>query len=165
MKYTSNALTGLKLKTNNSIRILDNQYYSHDFKDFFGKLDISTILKPHGSIFAITSVDFHSLQLGVDQSALALTGSANNSKATGIKVNLTLQLIEWKKFTAQLQQQQILSAERLLTLNNLIQAITGEDNVNNTSIKIYNSKDDSLRIGNSDVENISSYLQQLASGR
>ncbi len=163
--YKSDAINHFAFKTEHLINILDNKYVNHNFKQFSSKIDISTKLKSYGEILSILAADFNIVNFKLDDFSLTLNGHAknnkNDSKDNSNSVDLNLKIVNLQKLITQLINENTLSPERTSILQHFMKAATGEEEVNDAEIKIYNSKDNSIRVGNLDFINAKAYLHQF----
>ena len=165
IQHKSDEINGIYLKTNNSINITDSKFVGHNFKQLSSIIDVSTKVKPYGNILSILSANFNLMNLNIDNFFLKLTGKAKNNADGKPEVDLSLKIADFNNFINSLETQKLVSQEKIGILKDLMKHITGETEVNNTDIKIYSAKDESIRIGNIDTTTLSAYLHQFIMGR
>ena len=165
IQHKSDKIDGIYLKTNNLINIIGSKFVGHDFKQLSSNIDVSTRVKPYGNILSILSANFNLVNLKIDNFSLKLTGKAKNNTDREPEVDLALTITDFNNFINSLETQNLVSKEKVEILNGLMKHITGEPEINNTNIKIYSAKDESIRIGNIDTETLSIYFHQLIMGR
>lgn len=161
ISYKKDNISGLALKTNHNIEFIDNEFVGHKFKRLISHIDIATKVKPYDHILAFTAADFNIVELVVDNSSIKLKGTSEINKDKTTYTDMSLKLTNFQAFIKNMLEQGKLSQGKLDVLKECLKQTTGDEKADNIEIKIYNSKDNELRIGNIDSANFKSYIHRF----
>lgn len=159
INYKSKSNNELELKAYHLFKVIDEEYLGYNFKLLSNKVDISTTLKSVQDVFVIKAAKFNIIDFQIDNFIVNLSGVFEDSSKANI--DLELKLSQYKEFLNNLVKHSMLSQDKVEILQNLIQLASGDKNSENAVIKIYNSKDNELRVGYTDMNGVNDSLQQL----
>lgn len=156
----SDGLINARYNSKGKVDFLASPYLKHSFHHASSAVDFLLELKRLETNYVnLLSLKVNALNITLDQSSLELSGTAKQN-GEEIDLDLILKLKAWDIFLQELQSQELISAEQLNTLAELMNNITSQAKVSDAEIKICN-QDGMIKVGNSDIYSISNDLMKL----
>ena len=158
--YKADRLISLDLKTDNKTKIIDSKYLGYEIQNINNKLDAAITFKPNKEESSIQGVNLGLMEVEVDNFSFQVNGAAKREN-NQLNIDFNIKLKEFDSLIAKFTKPENASNNKYEIIKNLVKEVAGKDDVNEAEIKIYSSKDGSIRIENTDFNGISNHLQQL----
>lgn len=160
--YKKDKVSGIALKSYYDIKFIESEFIGHKFKNFSSIIAIDTEVKPYGSILAFTAANFNMVKLKIDDSFIQLNGISKLNEDSSSNTDMVLKLHKLQDFIDNLSNQKIISQERIDIIKELVKQTTGNDTmIDNLEVKIYNTKENEIRIGQISSIDFKSYLHRF----
>ncbi|MEK6733945.1 MAG: hypothetical protein AABY27_02425 [Pseudomonadota bacterium] len=161
--YRSDKLRNLALDSSSNINIGEDSSFKKDSNNIITNIKLETKLKPddEGDTFSILAAKVDNLDLKFNSTKLTFSGEMKDHVNDNLFIEFNLSITDFNNFINLLLSNGKISAEKANILKEAFKAISGSEDIDNINIRIYNSKDGFIKIGNTDMDSLRLFFQQF----
>lgn len=155
--YNKDKITNLELAIDNNIKLIDPSQFGIDFGSFNSSFD-SIVKYNQGDIFSVNEFLLKKSSFQLDDFKLEIIGLVKKEK-NKFDIDLTIKIDKLNSLLEKLRKQQFINLQQSIAIEQLVASITGTNYTNKCEFKLYTSKENEIRFGHLDFNNVINYIQ------